>query len=459
MNLNQNNYGITEVFVKQDYYAALRVKLVKDIDGKLILLKNNGNELLEIKEITTTQKIYTAPKGFLTIPLDFELKYFYEKGEFSIPRYKYIMHVGSSRSSKSWSIEEWCIRQCETKLNLRINIWRDTRQSLGDTIWNDFKKVFPMSGRSYKFTRNTIPLFFDKTNSTIEPHGADVTNAHGITQDIAWLNEPYLIGKDTFDQIDMRSEQMIIDLNPKQSHWSDSIAKNPRCKVIHSTFINNPFCPPEQKIKILSYDPDNPINVRNGTADLYMHQVYALGLKAEKPNKVYRDWKSIDRLDFDSLPYTSYYGLDFGNTHPTVLTEVKYNDGKFYVCELLYKPGKEFESLINEMDNLGIIKGVDMIICDSASPDLIMELKMADFYAIPAVKGSGSVISGINFLQRCDVHLTNDSKNGWLEYEAYEFETDRYGLTTDKPIKRLDDFMDSKRYVCQFLQKYLQITI
>ena len=190
-----------------------------------------------------------------------------------------------------------------------------------------------------------------------------------------------------------------------------------------------------------------------------MHQVYALGLKAEKPNKVYRDWKSIDRLEFDSLPYTSYYGLDFGNTHPTVLTEVKYNDGKFYVCELLYKPGKEFESLIKEMDNLGIIKGVDMNICDSASPDLIMELKMADFYAIPAVKGSCSVISGINFLQRCDVYLTKDSENGWLEYEAYEFETDRYGLTTDKPIKRLDDFMDSKRYVCQFLQKYLQITI
>lgn len=464
-NLN-SKYGITEVFVKHDYYASLRVKLIKEYNGKFILLKDNGDELIELGEVETTKKIYTAPKGFLSIELDFELKYFYEEGEYSIPRYKYILHRGSSRSSKSWSIEEWIIRECETKPNCRISVWRDTRQSLHETVWADFKKIFALSGREYQFTRNTVPIYFDNTKSTIIPSGADTTNAHGFLQDIAWLNEPYNVGKDTFDQIDMRSTQIIIDMNPKEAHWSDTVAKSPRCKVIHSTFKNNPFCPPEQKKKILSYDPENPINVKNGTADLYMHQVYALGMKAEKPNKVHHNWKTIKRLEFDKLPYTSYYGLDFGTVHPTVLTEVKYNDGNFYVCELLYKPMSNgelqkdgFNSLIDYLEKLGIKKGSDMIICDSAGKSEIMELKMAGFYAIPAEKGPGSVISGINFEQRANIHLTDDSENGWNEYDSYEFEIDRYGFPTDKPIKRNDDFMDSKRYVIMFLQKYLYITI
>ena len=460
MNLNQSNYGVTEVFVKHDYFAKLRIKLIKEsADGKLTLLKDEGHKLIEIHEITTTKKIYVAEKGFLSAELDFELKYIYEDGQYSIPRYKYIIHKGSSRSSKSWSLEEWCVRECETVNNLRINVWRDTRTSLGDTIWKDFRKLFPLSGRSYKFTRNTVPLHFDKTNSTIEPHGADVTNAHGITQDIAWLNEPYLIPKDTFDQIDMRSEQVILDLNPKASHWSDKVSKHPRCKVIHSTFMENPFCPPGQKAKILSYDPDNPVNVANGTADEYMHQVYGLGLKAEKPNKIYKGWKEISRVDFDKLPYNSYYGLDFGETNATALVECKYNDGNFYFCEHIYKPGKQIESLIVEIERLGINKDTDIIVCDSASPEKIQELRMAGFYAVPASKGSGSVVAGISFLNKANVYLTTDSENSWNEYELYEWEVDRYGEPTDKTIKKDDHAKDAERYVANYLKRHLDIQL
>ncbi len=77
MNLNQSNYGITEVFVKHDYFAGLRVKLVKQEGKKLILLKDEGDKLTEVKEIITTQKLYDAPYGFLSIETDYTLKYFY----------------------------------------------------------------------------------------------------------------------------------------------------------------------------------------------------------------------------------------------------------------------------------------------------------------------------------------------------------------------------------------------
>ena len=293
----------------------------------------------------------------------------------------------------------------------------------------------------------------------IEPHGADSTNAHGITQDIAWLNEPYKISKETFDQIDQRSEQIILDLNPKAKHWSDNVSKHPRCKVIHSTFINNPFCPPEQKRKILSYDPDNPINIANGTADAYNWQVYGLGLQAEKPNKIYKGWKFINPIEFDKLPYKSYFGLDFGETNPTALVECKYHDGIFYFKELIYTPGKQITSLTKQLELLGIEKGTDLIICDSASPDKISELRQAGFYAIGASKGSGSVVAGISFLNKLKVFFTKNSDNIEDEYDGYEWELDRYGLPTDVPIKKDDHLMDAIRYVVSYLKIYLNITV
>jgi len=233
MSLNLNKqYGITEVFVKHDYYSKLKIKFFRTLKGGTkMLLKDNGDSFTDVEQIVVAKKIYDLKEGFLLFEPDYKVQYFYEDGEHSVFRYKYIMHVGSSRSSKSFSLEEAAVRECENTENLRINVWRDTRASLGDSVWSDFRKLFPLSGRPYSFPRHTVPIYFEN-DSRIEPHGADANNAHGTTQDIAWLNEPYKIDKETFDQIDQRCEQMWMDLNPKQGHWSDDIQKNARCTYI-----------------------------------------------------------------------------------------------------------------------------------------------------------------------------------------------------------------------------------
>jgi len=461
MSLNLNSkYGVTEVFVKHDYFSSLRIKFFRtDERGKQILIHDNGDSFRDVEPIKVTKKVYECKEGFLSVEPEYNVQYFYESGEHSVFRYKYIMHVGSSRSSKSWSLEEACIRKCETTKNLRINVWRDTRTSLGDTVWNDFKKIFPLSGRSYSFPKNTVPIYFDQTKSTIEPHGADATNAHGTTQDIAWLNEPYKITKETFDQVDQRAEQIWMDLNPKQGHWSDLVQNHPRCKVIHSDFLSNPFCPPGQKMKILSYDPDNPVNVKNGTADQYMWDVYGRGLKAEKPNKIYKGWKKITVAEYLALPYPIYYGLDFGLVSPTAVSEVKYNDGWFYTHELLYKPESEMQNgLIWELERIGIDKDRPLI-CDSAKPLKIRELREAGFRAIQSFKGAGSVFTGISLLQRANVAYTDTSKNQEEEYDEYEWDIDRYGLPTDTPIKKKDHLLDELRYTAEFIQRERDIQL
>lgn len=457
-------YGITEVFVKHDYYSNLRVKLLRPVDGGYILLRDAGNALEPVGPYEPASKVYPAPAGFLSVSPDYPLFYVYENGEHSIQRYKYIVHRGTSRSSKTWTLCEWAVRECEQRPNLRINVWRDTRASLTDTVWKDFKKVFPLSGRRYKFPQNTVPIFFPN-GSTIEPHGADTTNAHGNTQDIAWLNEPYLISKETFDQIDQRAELLILDMNPKMSHWSDAIAKHPRCKIIHSTFQRNPFCPPEQRRKLLSYDPGNPINIQNGTADAYMWSVYGLGEKAERPHRIYK-WEEIPDRQYHELDVKEYTGVDWGIVDPFAIVRVKYFDGALYVHELNYlsetklrdtlSPQQQRELHAQEQgivlwlfERLQVPKN-DLTVCDCNYPAKIDALNVARYRAFGASKPPGSIVSGISLLQSVKVYYTASSLNIAHEQESYSWATDRLGVL-EVPEDTNNHTLDAIRYVAMYL--------
>ena len=454
-------YGITEVYVKHDYYSELRIKILKKDGGRFFLCEDLGDKLEVKEEFVNNKKLYSISEKFLTYELDDSYFYIYEDGKYSQYRYKYIKHIGSSRSSKSWSLEEKAIRKCEEQPSFRCTIWRDTRESLGNSIWKDFRKMFPLSGRAYKFPRNTVPIYFEN-GSIIEPHGDDTTNAHGITQDLAWLNEPYKMTKETFDQIDQRANQIWIDINPSGKHWSDDLDDNPRCKVIHSTFMLNPFCPIEQKKKILSYDPSNPINISNNTADAYMWNVYGLGLKAEKPNRIFKGWLKLSAKDFYALPYQSYYGLDFGLSAPTALVEMKFDgDENYFFHEALYCPLNDMKgSLADEFEKLSIPKHVQ-IICDSGNElnkEESRKLKNAGYNVIQAKKGSGSIASGIETMQKSKIHYTNESSNIENEYESYSWKVWQ-GIQMDMPEEKGDDhILDGMKYVISWFVKVFRLS-
>lgn len=394
-------------------------------------------------------------------------------------KYKYIIQNGSSRSSKTVSTIDLLDTYCSENPNTRATVWRDTRTSLGSTVWADYKKFF---GWKHNFTKQTTPILFEN-NSVFEPHGADFTNAHGLTQDIAWLNEPYKIPRETFDAIDQRAELILIDWNPKEAHWIDDLSLHPRAIVIHTTFEDNTYCPREQRLKILGYEPwlpgsydkmsytyqgkpiteqnrppAHPSNVTNKTANEFNWIVYGLGLKGEKPNKIYHGWETINKEVFDSIDAVTFYGLDFGSSAPASLVACKYLDGVLYVHELFHQPIKEDDnSYVEILENLGVSKDA-IVVCDSAKPVLIAKIRRGGWLrAIPANKKAGSVEQGIIDLQDVGVCVTNTSKNIISEYDGYEWEIDRYGFPTDKPIKKNDHSMDSIRYCYSYMIHHLGI--
>lgn len=412
-------------------------------------------------------------------------------------KYKYIINTGSSRSSKTFSLIEILHQICENNDNFRVTAWRDTKKDARDTIWKDFQKVLSISNRLIYANRNKTESFYayPERNTYFEIHGADdEEKVHGLTQNVAWLNEPYKISEDTFDQIDQRSDLIFIDWNPKRSHWIEELSKRDNAIVIHSTYKDNPFCPEEQRIKIESYQPIamcevvmnklisdaeamqyncelnelefNELdlselqrcqkNELQNTANKYKWQVYGLGLKAEKPNRIYTGYGVITNDEFDRISANSYFGLDFGSTNPTALVEVKYFENTFFTKERLYMPISEMQVSLAEM--LTII-GVDkkaLIVADSADPNRILELNNAGFYVLPAIKGQGSVNQGIDFVNSQINYYTKESENYQYEYENYEWEVVN-GVNLDRPIKKDDHLMDADRYIKNFLQFHLGI--
>lgn len=382
-------------------------------------------------------------------------------------KYKYIINTGSSRSSKTWSLIELMHRICENNESFRVTAWRDTKVDARATIWKDFLKVLTISKRMIYANRNKTESYYayPEQNTTFEIHGADdEEKVHGLTQNVSWLNEPYKIAKDTFDQIDMRSDVMFIDWNPKKSHWIDNLSKQENAIVIHSTFLDNEFCPPEQRKKILSYEP-NPYNISQQTANLYKWQVYGLGLKGEVEGRIY-NWNEISEKEYHSINKEVYYGCDWGMVDPFAIVECKYHDGNLYVHEKNYQSENDIrlklsqtethqinasqdEGLVTWLFNKLTIPKTKYIICDNNRPSKIQAARRAGWEYAVAVGGKSKLLDRIGILQGLNIYFTTCSKNIEYEQENYCYQKDKFGVQQEEPVDQDNHTIDAIAYCVQ----------
>ena len=373
-------------------------------------------------------------------------------------KYKYIINSGSSRSSKTFSILQIFWILAWSKERAKLSVFRNTKKDCKDTILQDMLKYY-ITLDNYEFVKfnKTESIFTFPNGSTINIEGTDdELKVHGYHSDYLWFNEFYKMPKETFDQLDMRcSVAVFMDYNPVGRLWSDDLIKQDNAKLIHSTFKDNPFCPLEQKKKILSYEPTE-YNLQQLTANAYMWQVYGLGLKAEKPNKIYHNWKVIPDAEFDSLQYSSFYGMDFGLSSPSAMVEMKFDgDKSFFIKEILYKPLNQMQgTLSTELDNLKIPKHIE-IICDvgnELNKTEMQKLRNSGYNVLPAMKGAGSILSGIETIQKSTIYYTKSSKNIENEYDTYSWRIAQ-GVQLDEPEQTDDHLLDAMKYVISWYRR------
>ena len=507
------NFNATIVYQKN--YEAINqkcyiVKRVEDNVFDFFVIDNNGNYKIHSRQKVDLlkYKLDEYPEySFLSIinHKDFPQELIYN-------RYRYICNKGSSRSSKTISLIDLYDTYGRSNLNKRMTVWRDTKTDCKKTVLNDALKRFKSTNR-YKIDSDfnkTESIITYNTGSTFEIHGTDDEEAvHGLEQDLAWFNEPYKISKHTFDQIDMRTKDFVfVDLNPKKNHWTDDLEKDPRTILIHSTFKDNPFCPLEQRTKILGYQPikrsyavennliketdcfnynfeENNLkfeskhlrellrcvlNEEKRSADIVKWDIYGLGIKAEIPERIF-NWEEIDYFEYLRLETnTILYGVDWGKVDAFGILEAKYYDGNLYLHELNYDNENEWNKKLS-LTERNIVKqteegfiswlfkklniGYDKyIICDTNRPLKIKALYDNGWKNVTkAHKPAGSIIDGIDLLSSINVYYTSSSLNLKYEQENYRWNKDRYGVILEEPIDIDNHLIDPARYIALFLQQ------
>lgn len=162
--------------------------------------------------------------------------------------------------------------------------------------------------------------------------------------------------------------------------------------------------------------------------------------------RIFKDWKIIPDKEFEALPYSSYYGLDFGFTnHPTALVEIKEHNENVYLRELIYETGLTNQLIARKFANLGIKKSAE-IYADSAEPKSIVELQEAGYNVIGAEKGADSVNAGIDLLLSKKVSYTESSNNMAMESQEYKWALDKNKEPINEPIDDFNHLHDAVRY-------------
>lgn len=354
-----------------------------------------------------------------------------------------IVHQGGSRSGKTYAICQYLIYLLTTrKKKLIITIARKTLPALKGSVFRDFMEIAEKVGISYFAEINKADLTFKYKNHLVEFISLDnEMKVRGRKRTHCFLNEANEFYLEDFNQLSLRTtEKMILDFNPSDVlHWIYSdICTRDDCDTYITTFEDNAFLDPEIKKEIL--------RMKEKDADRW--RVYGLGERATfKEGQIFDNWQWVDYKEFlDKEHCEVAYGLDFGfSNDPTTIIEVRRKNDRLYVHELLFRKGLTNQDIFDEIKKLGLQE--EIIICDSAEPKSIEELRRLGAYCKPSQKGKGSILNGIQVIKEYNVFASKKSKNLLQEYQYYIWDSNRDGKSINK-IKQngMDHLMDALRY-------------
>ena len=184
-----------------------------------------------------------------------------EKGDDVLVRgYRGAALEGSSRSGKTWSgvdIIIWICLFVEPE-GCTINIYRETYNEFKTTLYDDFKRRLDDYGLDNPFHKNQEVKSFKIGKSRIYFLG---DGKHGGGCDYAFFNEMMFINQSVFDQTEMRCRKFWwADYNPSVTdHWFfDKVLSRPDVAFLRTTYLDNKYISPQEKNKILSYEPWKP---------------------------------------------------------------------------------------------------------------------------------------------------------------------------------------------------------
>ena len=351
---------------------------------------------------------------------------------------------GGTSAGKTFGIIPILIDKATKTPRLEISVVSETIPHLRRGAIKDFLKIMNWTGRFIDSNWNRTLLTYKFTNgSYIEFFSAEQeSKLRGARRNILYINEANNISFESYHQLAIRtSDEIWIDYNPTSEFWAHTeLMRDEDSEYIVLTYKDNEALS-ESIIKEIESAQTKAL-----TSSYWSNwwKVYGLGEVGSLQGVVFDDWRQIDTIPSDAKLLG--YGMDFGYTNdPTTLVAIYMMDGELFVDELLYQTNLNNNEIGNRLKTFNIQRPYE-IVCDSAEPKSINELRLQGFNTQPAQKGPDSIKMGIDILKRYQINVTKNSTNLIKELRAYQWETDKDGKLTGKPVDHSNHAIDSMRY-------------
>jgi phage terminase large subunit len=280
-----------------------------------------------------------------------------------------------------------------------------------------------------------------------------ITPAKGVITD-TWIEEATEIEYNAYKQLTKRmrgkskvAKRLIMSFNPiLQDHWiykeffvdvwddGKSSYMDDKLSILKTTYKDNRFLS-EQDIAALESETDQ-----------YFYQVYTLGNWGILGAVIFKNWRVEDLSWLKDIADKFNNGLDFGFAEdPAGLTHTHYDRKKktIYVLDELYSTGLTNDVLAEESKK---IISNQLVVCDSAEPKSIKELRQYGVNAIGAKKGKDSVNHGIQWLQQQTIVVDVKCQNTKNELMKYKWKEDKNGNVLPVPVDKDNHLIDALRY-------------
>lgn len=349
------------------------------------------------------------------------------------------VNCGGSSSGKTYAIlQVICLKLIEKRRIATVigqdvpNLKRGALRDFQDRILYDIPQIknhikeYNKNDRIYTFSNGSTLEFTSYEGEQ---------DARSGKRDIAFFNEGNGIDFLIYQQIAIRTEEEIyIDFNPSARCWvHDKLQNSSRADWFYSNFTHNPFCSPEIVAELKALKRDDPA----------AWEVYGLGKTGSVKGLIFPKYTVVESFPMNARPLG--YGLDFGySADPTSLVRCGIYQGELFIEQLVYKKGMTNADIAERMTEIGIPKTAT-IVCDSAEPKSIEELRRKGFNVKAAKKGRDSIIHGISLLSQYKINVTRESVDVREEMQRYRWK-EKDGQPLNQPIDKYNHAIDAIRY-------------
>jgi len=341
---------------------------------------------------------------------------------------------GGTSASKTISILIWLIAYCQLKENKVVSVVSETFPHLKRGAMRDFLSI--MEDHNYfddsRWNRSDYIYTFE-TGTKLEFFSADQSNkVRGPRRDVLFINEANNISFEVFTQLDVRTREIVwLDWNPiNEFWWYTEVAP-----VIPHDFITLTY----KDNQALEQSIVEAIEARKNNKRWW--RVYGEGLLGDVESRIYTNWALLDDIPHEAR--LEGYGLDFGYTNdPTAIVAIYTFNGAYIFDEITYLHGLSNRRIADILLNLPRA----LVLADSAEPKSIDEIAGYGVTITGSLKGQGSVLQGIQFVQDQNIFVTKRSTNILKEYRNYLWMEDKEGKIINEPTEILNHAMDAIRY-------------